>query len=257
MKKIEVDILTHIDLLCTSNSIPYYLAGGTLIGACRHKGFIPWDDDIDIYIPRPYIKQFISLMVEENIYRVFSISTKEDYTRDWVQIIDRRTMLIEKGIDISDYGIFVDVFPVDGLPTNERLRKVYWKLIIVLKNLVGISRSEYKVAEKLVFRIPKLILFPILKKIGPRRFVIILDFFASLFNPYHSKYVANMVAAYNEQETVKRNVIESFIKMEFEGRLFNAPKEYDQYLTNVFGNYMELPPVNDRVSRHQFEAYWR
>lgn len=255
IKKIELNILLDIDEVCTLHKIPYYLAAGTLIGAVRHKGFIPWDDDIDIYIPRPYIRKFINVMRSNNKYNILSIYTEKKYFRAWIQVVDKQTILIEEGNDFPGYGLFVDVFPVDGLPTNSFFRKIYWKIIGGLKSLVEISRKPYKPAVKKIFKLPKILLFPIIHGLGPRFFLLILDVCAQFFDPYNCEYVGNLITAYDERETVKRNVIMNFTETEFEGHMFKIPLDYNQYLTNVYGEYMKLPPIEKRISRHSFHAY--
>ena len=118
LHQIETDILTAIDEICRKENIRYYLAGGTLLGAVRHKGFIPWDDDIDIAMPRDDYERFLKVMRKgaHPYYKILALEYKEDYPYTFAKVVDTRTRLQEEiGKDLPEMGVFIDIFPLDGM----------------------------------------------------------------------------------------------------------------------------------------------
>lgn len=121
-KKIQLSILRDIDVFCQKNQIKYFLAFGTLLGAIRHKGFIPWDDDIDIAMPRPdYNKFILSFNGMVDNLKVLAPEIDLDYYAPYANVYDTRTVLEEKGTSHLKFeiGVKIDVFPIDGVPTNK------------------------------------------------------------------------------------------------------------------------------------------
>ena len=128
IKKLEVEILTEVATFCDQHNLRYYLCGGTLIGAVRHKGFIPWDDDIDVSMPRPDYDIFInSFHCEKEYIQVFSCQNKKDYWRTHCQVFDTRTVVVEDSYrqDIAkDNAVFIDLYPIEGMPSSPIKQKL-------------------------------------------------------------------------------------------------------------------------------------
>ena len=135
MKQIEVDILLNIDSFCKENGIKYGIGYGTLIGAVRHHGFIPWDDDIDIWMPRPDYDKFINYY-QDPTYQLQCME-KGGYYRTYAKVFDTRTIITNT--NNKDMGIFVDIIPIDGLPSNEDTARKY------LSKMVKIRTWIYKI----------------------------------------------------------------------------------------------------------------
>lgn len=259
-KKIELDILLDVAKFCDDNGLEYFMAYGTLIGAIRHKGFIPWDDDIDIYMPRKDYNKFIELFKGEGKpERLEAIHPKHPMSRHpFMKVIDTRTAKYEKGYSYPDgvLGIDIDVFPLDGQPDDEeefnkwydKLYKLY--LLDYLSNRNGEGSLKRRMAH---IGIKILNLFMPLKKIRKKT--------AALHEKYpyeSSKYVGSVecIASY-KNDRMPKELFEGYSWCEFEGHKFKAPKGYHEVLTALYGDYMQLPPEEQRVNPHLTEAFMK
>lgn len=256
VKAIELQLLKEIDSICEKYNLSYNLCGGSLIGAVRHKGFIPWDDDIDINMPRPDYEKLKTLLCSDNI----SFFTTEDkgYYYGFGKIVDNNTYLDETSI-LNSYkkmGVYLDVFPLDGLPNNSikriihfiRLRKVYYQLFLL--QIDGPQKRKNFI----------LVMIQHLLWINPKKYgeAWVKDKYVKLVNQYsfcQSEYVCSGFGLYGFKEIIPKSYISDFFKGEFEGYSVNIPKQYDSFLTRMYGDYLELPPVEQRKPKHLFNAY--
>uniref|UniRef100_A0AB33JGY5 Phosphorylcholine transferase LicD n=1 Tax=Prevotella sp. GTC17260 TaxID=3236796 RepID=A0AB33JGY5_9BACT len=258
LKRIQLDILSDIDKFCEKEHITYFLAYGTLLGAVRHQGFIPWDDDIDIAMPRPdydkFIRHYNSQNTEhEKAYRVISSVTDIDYGLPFAKVYDSRTSMNEYLYRQENYGVYIDVFPIDGVQRNLRQipRALKWgKMLNTKKAIIGGGRS---MGKNLIMLLGKIVLWPISKK----RILKKIDTIATAVDYQDAQEVACVAAPYSERDVVNKSAIHTTVKADFEGRQFPIPVGYDVYLRHIYGDYMQLPPVEKRVSTHTFKAWWK
>lgn len=255
IRGVQVAILDKVHSFCIDNNLRYSLSGGTLLGAVRHKGYIPWDDDIDIMMPRPdYEKLLLDFC---GIYKHLIIQdykTDVSYPLRWLRIYDDRTKLLSLN---SEGGVFVDVFPVDGLP-NETETLAY------LEEYKALMRKLKRVTKRRGTRIHgnrilKDIKYFIKKLILPSRSHVISEFDA-LFNRYPfetSEFAGAIVGMFGIKEHMHSSVFKSYIELPFEGKNYMCIKQYDAYLTKHYGDYMQLPPEEKRITHHKFKVYWR
>ena len=254
IKSIELSIMKKIHKLCEEEGIVYYLSFGSLIGAVRHNGFIPWDDDIDLYLPRPDYNKLVKIIKKKgpqmglNYANPFS---KIHYGRNLTKVFDTTTYLIEPDYRTDDpIGVFVDLWPLDGTPNNRILRKIYLVRAHLKKKVILASSMKYN--DK----------YSILKKMEIR--------VAGVFN--HSKLVRSMermarkysfnkseyVFSYAAQDAVyKRELFNKRILWKFEDTELYIPAEYDKILRLEFGDYMKLPPIEQRVAHHVVNTYYK
>lgn len=253
LKSIELDILKAIHQYCKANGIVYYLCGGTLLGAVRHSGFIPWDDDIDIYMPRPDYERFISCY-KNKVHKVLTFRSTRGYPLPFAKVCDCRTILKEKsGPDIPECGVFVDVFPLDGLSNKKETASWIHKVSRDLLYLAGLAGAKLQPAHNIKGVFKKTISYML-----PQQWILrVIDTFSKRYSFSASEFVGVTFGFYGDRETHKKSVFAESIDIEFEGMTFCAPKETDQYLKTLYGNYMELPPVEKRVTHHSFEAFWK
>ena len=257
---IQLDILKSIDLFCKSNSINYSLAFGTLLGAVRHKGYIPWDDDIDIMMTRENYEKFRKIYLSER-YPLYDLKTNVKYPLSMGKIHDSRTYYYRSGIK-RDLGLFIDVFPFDNVPKDNNIRHKWIKKIHKY-NVYNIAKNtpiKYQIDSKTSF-------------LGIIRTILIKAFCNSAF--IH-KTLENQYIKYNNETTpymgvpavmsmkrsfesklFPRELFDSYITLEFEGNQFSAISRYDDFLRIFYGDYMQLPPVEQRVGKHDIVAFYK
>lgn len=257
-KKIQLSILEHIDLVCKTNNIKYFLCGGSLLGAIRHKGYIPWDDDIDIMLLRNDYNRLVELLEKDDRYKYFSHINTNDYNYPFAKVLDTQTYIIEKHADhkIEGLGINVDLFPIDGLPNNEKDRREHYRKILKIRNYYYFSLSDSCPSSSNVFKKNiKKIVWLYARKRGWKYWLNKLIVLAEKFEVSTSEYVGCLVAGYGERETYHKSIYDEQLIVPFEEYKFAIPQGYDEYLSCLYGNYMELPPEDKRVTRHDFVAY--
>ena len=257
-KKIELAILSEIANFCEKENLQYFLAYGTLIGAIRHKGFIPWDDDIDINMPRKDYEYLIENYNQKNPdspYRVISPFDKLS-RHPFVKVIDTRTVKIEKSVDYTDgyLGVDIDIFPLDGQPTDEtEFEKWYKRLYNVYKcHLYCILDSKATIVRRLVLPILKFL-------IGGKNNCLKKAKNLHAKYPYDSSYYVGAVeCVFNTKgNRFKKEYFDEAIDTEFEGLSFKIPIGYDAILRKVYGDYMKLPPAEQQVTHHANNMYWK
>jgi len=250
----ELDGLKFFDDFCRNNGLTYYMCGGCLIGSIRTKGFVPWDDDIDVLMPRPDYEQFLKLYKEKNPSERFVLldGTKEaTYGNIFAVLMDTNHTMVKEYQQNMDmpHGIPLDIFPIDGLASGKigRIMQYVWTMIyslfrsgIVPKNQGGLLSFGSKILLGIFRR--KGIRYKIWK-------------FAEKRMSCHSFETADNVAElcagfYFMKKVYPRSIYDGVTEVEFEGRNYLAMKNYDDYLKIPFGNYMKLPPEDERVAHH-------
>lgn len=254
-KRIALEILVDIDQFCKDKGIKYFLSYGTLIGAVRHKGYIPWDDDIDIMMPRPDYMRFIREF-DSPIYKILAPEKDEEYLMYFGKVYDSRTKVeptMHKGL-----GVFVDVFPVDGLPVDEiEAVKYSNKMALMRKIYYGlISTKNSKSFKSIIIKLYYAIIWWM--KYGGITYAERKKVFLSAISKYsfnNSEYCGPFRKG-GIGMLAKKNMIENTIEACFENYIFQVPQGYDVWLRQEFGDYMQLPPIEKRVSNHSYEYYW-
>lgn len=256
LKKIELGILIHIDEICRKNDLKYFLCGGTLLGAVRHKGFIPWDDDIDIAMPRPDYDKFLKLMRNDEKYLALS-PLDDGYYYNFAKVVDKSTKLAEIGYrNIYGLGVHVDVFPLEGMPDGNCGNVRHFKRLNSLRiKIASFAYLKPKIRKNLFAYFKSLYIYYVRNK---RLKLIDLqkkyDALAKKYDYEKSDYVYATGGAYGERDIFSKKFFENTVQLEFEGLYFSAPAEWDDYLKQLYGNYMELPPTEKRVAHHNFKA---
>ncbi len=252
-----VEMLEDIHSFCKENGLSYHLVSGTLLGAIRHHGFIPWDDDLDIAMPRPDFERFRKEYAHP-FFKFISAQNNQDYPLDYAKVHDIRTVIEEdKGSDVN-WGVFIDVFPVDGVSSPQKAQRMI-RRIQIIRHLASNQRVTrfFKLGKNHSFNKNLSILagkclhpFVSLNQILRYEDKIMQKY--SFDESLYSFYLPFIpVVIVNKQD------IAETISVPFETITAEVPKEYDKWLTQLYGDYMTPPPIEKQVSRHGIKAFWK
>ena len=248
--KLHAEILTIMDEIhrvCNDNGIKYYLSYGSLIGAIRHQGFIPWDDDLDITMPREDFNHFVTI-AEQSLKQPFKlkwINTDKDHVRLFAKVYNDKTLFREDGYDFLSYGIFVDIIPLDFSPCYSTLGERKKREIMFLHNVIWHKIRHHSGIKYWPSRILGFLLSNrSITKLAIKRCV--------GFSKKGRTHYINFCSSYSvKNETIP---VEWFGKGKlalFENRYYMIPEQPEKILSQIYGeNYMELPPENKRKTHY-------
>ncbi len=264
IQEISLSIMIKIDEICKQQGFRYYLYGGSLLGAVRHKGFIPWDDDIDIVMPREDYKRLLDHMREHELeLKPLKLFTRYD---------DKRYPYMISRVSNDDYyldienekpygmGIFVDVYPWDGIGATEdevAVRKGRSSRLSSLCYLATRNKCKKENTRSKKKLIIKPFAFIFAKMVGKEYFMQKLEEMSLLYGYDTSDHVGCLVWGCDGVKGIfpREWMGNEEVRLEFEGHMFRVPKEYDKALTRLYKDYMDLPPIEDRIPHHRYKAY--
>jgi len=251
LQRKELDILLYFDKFCKEHGLRYYLAGGTLIGAVRHHGFIPWDDDIDVHMPRPDYVKLIGLwrhFADTKKYSLCFSTLESNYRHHAYSIADSETTFIEQRniYDDINQGIKIDIIPLDGAPKSmiKRSIQLFWAILYAIYNVQRLPENQGGGVMKVIV---KLMLSTV--KSPQKRYQIWkkAEKHISQYDFETSPYVKELVAPFRSMRFIyPREKFTEVVMLDFEGYKLPAHFYYKNYLKNVFNNFMELPPEDKR-----------
>ena len=259
-QQVELGVLIRFKEICEKYNLRYSLAYGTLLGAVRHKGFIPWDDDIDVMMPRPDYLKFVSVFNSEcygSKYGLVSMHNNYEFFAPLSKMYDTTTLVIQQygQIEKTPYGVYVDIFIIDGLPASSD--EIFYSNAEKLRFKWGLANRKLfqRKSKNIINYLGGNALSLFYKIRGYLYFRDEYDKYASQFEYDSSEYVA--VVIYGEGiKKEKMNAVEmrERSEVEFEGVAFQAVKNPRKYLEQMYGDYLSLPPEDQRVSKHNSYA---
>ena len=263
LHEIELGALKAFVKLCNAYELRYYAIGGTLLGAVRHKGFIPWDDDVDVAMPRKDYDRLIELVksgeaqeVLGEDYRIGSWQTDKEFKSYFAKLYATKVEIEEQLLEETTVrkGYLIDIIPLDGTPDDEFARKVYYGKAMGLRFLCGTanvntgirtSRSKWEQTVLRVVRALRLYRLIDVRKVYQR-----MDRLFMAQDAEHADYAGTLTGAYKTREIVPREYFgesyDEYTLWEFEGMLLRGPKRCEEYLSHIFGDYRKLPAPEER-----------
>lgn len=261
IQSISLQILKQVTDLCESLNFRYALIYGTLIGCIRHRGYIPWDDDVDIMMPRPDYDRLIEYLSCHKLKNLtlFNRQTCPDYPYMISRVSDDRYILEMENEDPVGMGIFIDIYPYDGLGITKEEAIKYGLKGDRLSSLCYQATRKHFAIETTTSVIRKVIKYPVYlfsKLIGKDFFQNKLEKLGGAKDYEKSEYVGCVIwLSWGEKDIFPKKWFDDTIMMPFEEYEFRVPKEYDKVLRHEYGDYMQLPPERDRIGHHYFKAY--
>lgn len=255
LHQVDLDIAKAVVSLCDRHGLTYFMLGGTMLGAIRHKGFIPWDDDIDFGMPRDDYERFLEIAPKELPEHLKVVNYRNDpnfmYYITRVQDID--TKVVEKRIqdDTKYTHASIDIFPIDGTPNNALLRKIYFFRVLYHRALMALCYKDSIDTERKRSRKERLLIW-VMMRIPTEKFTTAykqkckIDKLLRKQDVKKSKYIGNIMGAYRTREIVPATYYGKGAYYPFEDTQFRGLEQYDAYLTDTYGDYMQLPPEGSR-----------
>lgn len=252
VQECSLELLKEFIKVCEKLNLTYYLIAGTLLGAVRHKGFIPWDDDIDVGMPRKDYEIFLSKaqdMLPKN-YFLQTFKTDPEWPANFAKIRNNNTTFIETSVKNRkiNHGIYIDIFPLDFYPkTQKEINKFnrknkYYRMAISKSFYIEKDKRSWK-----MFIVRLLTLFMPIKTALKKREKLITS-------NKDDNYLVNYSGAWGEREITPSIWYGEGVDLEFEGLKIKVPSDYKAWLTQVYGDYMQLPPIEKRVTHHFTEV---
>lgn len=262
LQQVSLDILKDVHVFCKENGIKYSLAYGTLLGAVRHKGFIPWDDDIDIYMPRPDYEKFFKIYKNE---KYVAVHESESYIA-FGRVCDNKKTIVKTSLpwEKSDkLGVWIDVFPIDGIDDiKANFSRTIRDIDILLKKQLAARRaipglfsqkSPIEIFKQFCRKMKYLLLN--VQKVNQS-----ISEMCSRFPYEAANHCSQLVCNGNkDKEFFEKAIFEDYTELDFEGEKFMAVKDWDSVLRMNFSDYMQLPPEEERVqhSCDHTKFYWK
>jgi lipopolysaccharide cholinephosphotransferase len=248
LQNTEHEILDEFVRICEKNSLTYFLSQGTLLGAIRHQGFIPWDDDIDVGMPRNDYEKFLDIYQEINDTNYYIFSYKNPVIphykyKEFARLCKKGTIYAETNVhDTNNYsGISIDIWPFDNCVKFFFPLQIFF--ISIARKLFHLKIQAY-IPNKLIKRFFINLFLPFFSL---KFCIILLRATCSIFNKFKTKYICCFPGFYGyKKETHKRDTIFPLTKVQFDGNYYWGPCNWDAFLKHIYGNYMDLPPFEQR-----------
>lgn len=229
--------------ICERHGIPYYMLGGTMLGAIRHKGFIPWDDDMDFGVERKYFAKLVDLIRSESSYKLSDRYNSDIIFYDFDKMEDGRVLIEDPTVEhiVKNRNLYIDIFPLDKTNGGKGfLSSNYWVHKIGVLNVFRYTNlRNMRYGKRIFLSFLRFLLKPLSRNC-------LIDFANRFLIKGRGNYVSNLYGFWGTRETVEEQVMGTPQLYQFEDTCFYGPQDYDSYLTSLYGDYMKLPPENER-----------
>ncbi len=258
-------VMRHFIAICKEHSLTYFCCGGTAIGAVRHHGMIPWDDDVDVFMPRPDYDRFVQIASQQlpDGLELMTPYSKADYPLYFVKLCDSRTTLQEEVEVPCIYGLYIDIFPIDGAPDDIEQARAMERRFTKTKHKLEAISSHVSFADYLHLltqpkewgRFARKTLAFFCRQAYRRKLLRQMEAICRQYDYNSSTLVAVYCGSYGPKEVFPKAWLQGQVMFAYEDMEVALPSGYDNYLRQYYGDYMQLPPVEKRISHH-LKAYY-
>lgn len=261
IKEVLIRLLEEFDEICRKEGLKYSLCGGSAIGAVRHKGFIPWDDDIDIAMLREDYNKFIEYCkTHKTTFKPCFHEINNNYYLMFGKVYDPNTKYVQDKVVSGDQaGVAIDIFPIDYLTKDYETSLKLYKKSKFLRNLLLAKNWKKFIKGKsgnFILETGRWMFFMLSRCFNGKK---IIDRIERLYinnEKENAEFIMSVGGAYMEKEIMNKNIYDEFMDIEFEGKNYMIINKYDEYLKQLFADYMKLPPKEKQKSHHEYPAYW-
>lgn len=255
LKETELDLLLRFDAFCTRHGIRYFLSNGTLLGAVRYGGFIPWDDDVDVLVPRADYDRLLALFEDDDTYRLFAPERNAAYRFPFAKLCNMHTRKTEPNYNNGlPLGVDMDIFPLDAWAQDPAAAKKEAARMGRIIFLLGLSKMRRADSASPLKRGVKTVAMGLCRLWGSRRYVKRLLALARRPGGASPLLGCKCWCIYGEREILPAEVFADAVPVSFEGHSLPAPVGFHAYLTSLYGDYMPEPPPEKRRTHHSFTA---
>lgn len=244
IREMQIELMRYVRDTCERNGLRYYMCGGTLLGAVRHKGYIPWDDDVDLAMPMPDYLRFIKIVKEQKKYLSLNIyDYPDDYYNFFMRLVNQDTYMKNWEYPfLMSSGVSIDIFPLFGLPSQQKERSFFYKTIRLLnERFISTYIENDKDTQELIAS----------RHVLQKQIEEMMEQY-----PFDKcEWIGNVLSKYREKEIMPGTIYQDSVKLEFENDEFAAAGGYRDYLSRMFGDYMKLPAKVDQMNTHDYNAY--
>ena len=261
LQLVELEILKKVVKICEENNITYYISGGTYLGAVRHKGFIPWDDDVDVAMPRTDYERFLKIFKSEDGLILSTFEDESEMVHYPAKVINPKIKTkSNSGMKEQIWSAWIDIFPLDGMPNNPIVSKIHqFHLMYLRARLKFTCFEQVNLVDKDRPLIEKVLIWiglhtNLLKRKNSQYYMKKLDKTLKKYSEKESKVYVNFMGSYKLKSILSKEIYYGEgAYYDFEGLKLFGPKNYDGYLTHIYGDYMKIPDV-EKQNKHNTEV---
>lgn len=255
--EVQLELLDVIKNVCEENDLSYQIFAGTLLGSIRHKGFIPWDDDIDVAMPRKDYELLLKIFADRSSTKYFlqTIYTDKNSPFLFAKLRKRGTRFVEESTSHieMDHGIFIDIFPLDSVNYDD-YQKANFRILRIVYTFQYIFSINKELLSKRT-KVLRTVLDPFVQGRFHHKLKTLIDKKLKTLNQNDTeKYYNHLTNSISQKRfyryIIDKNKFHDLEEYEFEGNFYSGPKDYDHYLTSIYGDYMKLPPIEEQKSHH-------